>query len=437
MSGDGAPTPRTPAPAPADPPRADVAVVGAGAAGLCAAIHAARAAPAGARVVVVDGQARPGRKILVSGGGRCNVLPAEDDPSAFHTGGSPHLVRRVLAAFPLDAQARWFERDLGVPLRVEEETRKRFPRSGRAADVLAALLAAAAEAGAELVVPFRVETLTRADGGFVIGADDGRRLVAERVILATGGKSVPKTGSDGHGYALARRLGHTVTPPFPALVPLLGGDAATHALSGLSVPVAWRAVADGRTAARGAGAFLFTHRGFSGPAVLDASHHVIRDGAELRIAFAERDAAAWQALLRDAPGERRLAAFLAETLPRRLARERAERAGCPPDLPLGQLDRGRRRRLAELLGDWPLPVTGHRGFAVAEVTGGGVPLAELTTRDLASRLVPGLHLCGEVLDVFGRIGGFNFQWAWASGRVAGLAAATETGHPGCADGGKV
>ncbi len=401
-------------------------IVGAGGAGLMAGIWAARTASGRQEVLLLEGAREPGRKILISGGGRCNVLPSLSEPDDFFTQGSRHVLRRLLATWPLAEQRDFFERDLGVPLVIEEETGKLFPAVQKARAVRDRLAGAAREAGAEILCPWLVAAIAHADGGFLLTADDGRTLLARRLLLATGGRSVPKTGSDGAGYAFARTLGHTLLPTYPALVPLTTEDARFTALAGIALPVRWRALAGGRIVEERTRELLFTHHGFSGPAVLDASHWHTRAGAEIRMAWAGLGRDDWERVLDAGGGGRRaVATALEAALPARLAELLCSLGGVAPTLQLAQLDRARRERLLDTLADFPLPVSGSRGFAVAEVTGGGVPLGEVDPRTLESRVCPGLFLCGEILDVVGRIGGFNFQWAWATGRLAGQAAATE------------
>ena len=403
--------------------QSQVVVVGAGAAGLVAAVFAARA---GASVVVVERTRRGGKKIVVSGGGRCNVLPAEVDVSRFVTDSSPNTLRRILRTWPLAEQRRFFEDDLGIPL--AREGPKLFPVSNRATDVRDALVGAAAEAGAELRFSTSVTDVRREGAGWTVETDGGP-LAAGRVVVATGGLSVPKTGSDGFGLALAARLGHALVPTYPALTPLTAGDGASpHAeLSGVSL-TAHVAAPAGKRGVETAGGFLFTHRGYSGPAVLDVSHLTTLsrergDGSQpVRVAWTGRDERAWDAELRR-HGPETVASLLRAELPTRLADALLAEAGVPPERTRAELRRDERRRLARALGAYELPWTGDEGYKKAEVTGGGVPLGDVDPATLESRRAPGLHLCGEVLDAFGPIGGYNFLWAWATGRLAGLAAA--------------
>ena len=401
-----------------------VAVVGAGAAGLMAAIHAARGGQCGP-VVVLDGARTLGAKILVSGGGRCNVTHHAVDESAF-AGSTRLAIRKVLRRFDVARTVEFFA-DLGVALK-REETGKLFPVSDRARTVLDALLRSARDAGVAVQHPWRVEAVDRKEGAFLLRSPSGERREADRVVLASGGCSLPKTGSDGHGYSIARSLGHSVTPRvFPGLVPLtLPRDHPLCALSGLSAParVEVRA-ASGRRLARMEGALLCTHFGVSGPAALDISRYWIEarfddPGATLVVCWlplVPRDDL--DAALRGL-GPRTPGALLERWLPDRLARALCTLTGVDANRPGHRLTRHDRVALAGALLEMPLPVTGDRGFGYAEVTAGGVPLSEVRLETMESRVCPGLYLCGEICDVDGRIGGFNFQWAWASGYVAGV-----------------
>ena len=405
------------------PPPREVAVIGAGAAGTMAAIFAAGA---GARTLLLERTRDGGRKILISGGGRCNILPARLDERRFVTDSSVHTLRNILRAWPLAEQVTFFERELGLPLVEERETEKLFPASHRARDVRDGLLALARRRGAAFMPETTVTGLRPEGGRWVIERDGAAALVADAVVVATGGLSVPTTGSDGRGLAILRGLGHTIHPTYPALTPLTASPAPFAALAGVSLPVTIVA-RNGERTARASGGFLFTHRGYSGPAVLDVSHVAVRSrmehgAARLTVRWTSLDAAGWDAALRP-EGTRTVGGALRRRLPDRLADALAAEAGVAPDRTLAQLPREERRRLIAMLCEGELPWTGDEGYRKAEVTGGGVSLAEIDPRTMESRRCPGLFLCGEVLDAFGPIGGYNFLWAWVTGRAAGVAAA--------------
>ncbi|MGE0360343.1 MAG: NAD(P)/FAD-dependent oxidoreductase [Vicinamibacterales bacterium] len=399
-----------------------VVVIGAGAAGLTAAI-AAR--DAGAAVTLVERTADGGRKILISGGGRCNVLPAQAAPGRFVSEAAPALVRGLLGAWPLREQRRFFEADLGIALALEDGSGKLFPVSNRARDVRDGLVARARDAGVVLRFATTVTHVEGRNGAWAVGTSSGV-VPADRVVVATGGLSVPATGSDGLGFEIARRLSHVVQPTYAALTPLTAAPAVHADLAGVSLSVRLEA-ASTRERARAEGGFLFTHRGYSGPAVLDVSHVAVRSqwpGAEragVRVAWTAMDTAGWHAALADGRG--RAATVLGRHLPQRLADRLVAEAGIPIERTCAQLRREERATLVRLLTEYPLPWTGDEGYRTAEVTGGGVALDDVHRATLESRRAPGLHFCGEVLDAFGPIGGHNFSWAWSTGWTAGRGAA--------------
>jgi predicted Rossmann fold flavoprotein len=409
----------------------DLAVAGAGAAGLMAAIEAGRtAARLGRRtsIVLLDGARTLGAKILVAGGGRCNVTHHAVDASAF-AGSTAPAIRKVLRRFDVPATVRFFEAE-GVRLK-REETGKLFPVTDRSRTVLDALLKAARAAGIHLVHPWRVESIERTGASFMLRGPAGC-IEAGKVIVATGGKALPKSGSDGHGFELARRLGHTTTPRIhPGLVPVVLDDASfVRAISGVAVPAAVELRSgSGKRLAGFAGSTLCTHFGLSGPPVLDISRYWIDARAQDPEAhlvvnwlpsFDARSLV--EALERTRGGA---GAWLRSRLPDRLAEALVREAGVDPAVPIDRIPRASRTALGMSVCAWRVPARSDRGFTHAEVTAGGVPLAELRLDTLESRVCPGLYLAGEILDVDGRIGGFNFQWAWASGFVAGRSAATD------------
>jgi predicted Rossmann fold flavoprotein len=405
-------------------PNHRVAVIGAGAAGSMAAIFAAGA---GADTLLLERTKDGGRKILISGGGRCNILPARVDETRFVTDSSPHTLRNILRSWPLDAQIEFFERDLALPLVEEADSAKLFPASNRARDVRDGLLRLAARRGARFLPHTRVTGLVPDGGRWRIEREGGPPLDVDAVVVASGGLSVPSTGSDGAGLAMLAGLGHTIHSTYAALTPIVQEPPALGTLAGVSLPVTVTA-RDGRRTAASAGGFLFTHRGYSGPSILDVSHVIARSRAEgdgsarLLVRWTQLDEAAWERALTP-EGTRTVGGVLRRELPERLADTLAELAGVSPAQPLAQLRRADRHRLIERLMRSELPWTGDEGYRKAEVTGGGVSLSEIDPRTLESRLHAGLHVSGEALDAFGPIGGYNFLWAWATGRAAGLGAA--------------
>ncbi len=408
---------------------ADVALVGAGAAGLAAAIFIRRGNSTRS-VLLLDGAKRPGAKILVSGGTRCNVTNRVVSERDFW-GGRRSIIRRILRAFTANDTVEFF-RGLDVPLR-EEADGKLFPESGRARDVLNALLRGADAAGVDLLSDHRVLGVERADGGFRIVTARGA-IHSEYVVLATGGRSLPKTGSDGAGFEFARSLGHTIVPTTAALVPLVldeAHDAAIHReLSGVSHEVELSVWVDGRIATRLRGSLLWTHFGVSGPVSLNASRHWLRaelEGRPVRLTASfcpgdtfETQETLWTTMAAARPKASVLTG-LSGRLPAAVSAAIVGRLKIDPARQLAHLTRAERRALARALVEWPLPVTGCRGYNYAEATAGGVPLDEIDSATMESRVCPGLYLVGEMLDVDGRIGGFNFQWAWSTAYVASRA----------------
>ena len=450
-----------------------VIVVGAGAAGLTAAL---RAAEAGARVTLLNAHPKIGLKILMSGGTRCNVTHQHVDERDYH-GGSRHFVRRILNAFTADEARAWIE-SLGAGLKLEP-TGKFFPVTDDAHSVLDALLGACERAGVTIVAGARVVRIERAgaSGERVAGEAAGEQAVgeaggalrprfrlgiqrvrdsaafgpevaavgerhwplpaaapddwmeADAVVLATGGLSFPRTGSDGTGYALAESLGHTIVPTVPALTPLAASDPWCARLQGLTLDVELTLRVAGRREAITRGSFLFTHFGYSGPAALDLSRHWHYAGGERAVSASflpgerpETLREAWLEAARDPHlGVRK---HLGSRLPDRLVVALCEECGVAPATAPAQVERGRREALLSLVTARALPVTGTLGYEKAEVTAGGVTLSEVDPATLESRKAPGVYLCGEMLDVEGRLGGFNFQWSWSSGTVAGRAAAS-------------
>ena len=386
-------------------PSYDVIVLGAGAAGMMAARVAQQR---GRRVLLIDHNAEPGRKILISGGGRCNFTNLGTAPDRFISA-NPHFAKSALRRYTpqdfialVDAHGiAWHEKTLG-----------QLFCDGSARQIVAMLVDECA--GVHFALGQPVRDVGHADGLFTVthGARTDR---APALIIATGGQAIPKLGATGFAYDLARKFGLKVVEPRPALVPLtLGGaEALFSALSGVATEVIARA---GKAAFRDAA--LFTHRGLSGPAILQASSYW-RHGEALGIDFVPDAATDWLTSVKRARPRSSLKAALADALPTRLAEALAERLALAGELG-GQTDRalteaGRR------LKDWRFKPNGTEGFAKAEVTVGGISTDGLSSQTMMARHVPGLYAIGEAVDVTGWLGGYNFQWAWASGAAAGAA----------------
>ncbi len=406
------------------PSMPQVIVIGAGAAGTMAAIFAAEA---GAETVLLERTRDGGRKILISGGGRCNVLPMQLDEARFVTDSSPNTLRKIVRSWPLEQQRAFFEQDLGIPLAEEPDALKVFPASHRARDVRDGLLAHARAKGVQIRMNTMVTGIHRTPTGWMIERDGAAPMPCDRVIIATGGLSVPNTGSDGTGLRWLESMGHTVHRTYAALTPITGSSPAFAALSGVSLPVTLTAKSDERSATHHGG-FLFTHQGYSGPSTLNVSHVVVRARSErtsparVTVQWTALGDAEWEAALKP-HGARTVTGALRNELPDRLAAVLLELSKVDVHRPLTELRRDERLRLIDVLVRGELPWSGDEGYKKAEVMGGGVALSEIDPRTMESKRHTGLFLCGEVLDAFGPIGGYNFLWAWATGRAAGIGAA--------------
>ena len=405
----------------------DVIVVGAGAAGFLAAIMAKREKPS-LKVFLLDTRTKIGAKILISGGTRCNVTHRQVFAQDYQ-GGARHFIKHVLEAFPSEKTIDFFK-ELGVEL-VLEPTGKYFPTTHSGKTILEALVREAHRLEIELVTGVKIERIKALDEGFVLEDTLGKSWQTRRVVLATGGLSYPETGSDGTGLRMAESLGHHVVDTFPALTPLLSGDEAWQSLSGVALETELSFYRQGKKAATARGALLFTHFGYSGPVALDISRHFAacpkEDQPEIRANFIPgMDEATVEALVKSTSISKHwLKNFLDVEfdLPQSFVDVFIQKNNLDPEALFSKLSRADKRKILECLRQAPLGVTGVVGYKKAEVTAGGVDLKEIRHQTMESRLVPGLYFAGEIVDVEGRIGGFNFQWAWSSGRVAGRALA--------------
>ncbi len=385
----------------------DAIVLGAGGAGMmCAAVAGQR----GRRVLLIDHADAPGKKILISGGGRCNFTNIHAGPDNYLSA-NPHFAKSALRRYtPADFIAlvdryriAWHEKALGQVF-----------CDGSARQMVAMLLAECAAGGVTVKLGAAASEIDHADGRFRVTAGEN---VAEApaLVIATGGPSIPKLGATGFAYDLARRFGMKVVEPRPALVPLtLGGEQVLfRELSGVAAPVV---ASSGKTSFREAA--LFTHRGLSGPAILQISSYW-RHGQEIAINFLPDAERGWLAAAKRARPKARLKTVLGELLPARLADTLSERIGVDGDL--GNVSDKRLEEAERRLADWRFLPNGSEGFAKAEVTAGGISTAELSSQTMESKRVPGLYAIGEGVDVTGWLGGYNFHWAWASGWAAGQA----------------
>jgi len=410
-----------------EPERTSIAIVGGGSAGMVAAIVAAQA---GARVLLLERLGRIGKKLLATGNGRCNLTNlAAGDPLHYH-GRDPSFPVPALAAFPPERTLAFFA-DLGIVPRIEDGGQV-YPWSNQAAAVLDVLRLELERRAIPVRTEFAVTAIERRGRRFQLRSASGATVLASRVILTSGGCASPFLGSDGSGYALARNLGHALVPPFPVLVPLKLASPRLGTVQGLK----WTGgatILDGRDPVhREEGEFLFTAYGISGPAIFRlgrSAGDLLATGKPPTLQldlFPETSPEQLAARLlerRDNHPERSLEAGFTGMLPRRLAAALLRDSGLDPRLPAGSLSPDTASRLASGLKGWSFPVTGTMGWDQAQVTAGGVDSSGVDPLTLESRIVPDLYFAGEVLDVDGDCGGFNLQWAWASGTVAGQAAA--------------
>jgi predicted Rossmann fold flavoprotein len=391
------------------PESCDVLIVGGGAAGLMCALTAGQR---GRRAIVLEGANRVGKKILMSGGGRCNFTNIGATPENFLSA-NPHFCKSALARYTpahfIELVERhriaWHEKELGQ-LFCDESSKQ----------IVAMLLAECAAAGVDIRVGCAIDSVRKSADGFIVSTGSGE-FIAPALVVASGGLSIPSMGASGFGYTIARQFGHAVLPTRAALVPLtLSG---THLerwqdLSGVALPVEARC---GTRSFRGA--MLITHRGISGPAILQISSYWQPGDALTIDLLPELDALT---LLRDQQTQRpssELKTILAEWLPKRFAQRLCE--AMIANLPMKQYRDVALIQIAAELKNWPIVASGTEGYRTAEVTLGGVDTDELSSTTMQSRRVPGLYFIGEVVDVTGHLGGYNFQWAWASGHAAGCA----------------
>ena len=408
----------------------DIVIIGGGASGLAAAIAAGRT-NAAARVCILERLDRVGKKLLVTGNGRCNITNRDQSPERYHSA-EMEAAGAVLGTLPLADTLSFFE-DLGVLVKFDG-TGRGYPYSLQASAVLDALRAGAAEAGAETVCGCRVSGIAPVSGGFRLTLEEeGRKAVcrAERVILAAGGSAAPKLGSDGNGCALLKGLGHTVLPCTPAIVQLKTETVYTKPLKGVKVEGRATLYVNGRKGRSEAGEILFTDYGLSGPPVLQISRAAGAAGQGDRVEVSldcmpEYPFHRVCGMLGDRAARRpdtALESFFTGMLQKRLGQTLVKACGLDLHRRAGDLSPAAWKALASIIKDFRFPVLGTTGWANAQTTAGGLCLGEFSPRTLESRKVKGLYACGEALDVDGDCGGYNLQWAWASGLLAGKSAA--------------
>ena len=400
-----------------------IAVIGGGAAGLMAAVAAAEE---GAGVTILERNPKVGRKILATGNGRCNYTNTESGITRFH-GKDPRFALGALKRFDNQRTIGFFE-NLGIVPRVEERG-KVFPRSGQASSVLDVLRFELERLGAATICDCEVTALDKDRDGFVLRTAAGREYTSEKVIIAAGGRASPNLGSNGSGFTLAEELGHTLIEPFPALVQVKLRAGFLKQTAGIKFNGTAAVEAEGKVLARDRGEILFTTYGVSGPPVLQVSRRVwecLRQGItpfmtlNLVDDMTREELEAFLTMRLAAMPSRPLDLSFVGFINKQLAPVLLKEAGIE-DIrkPAGQVTAAERSRIADLLQNWRLEITATLPWSQAQVTAGGIATGEIDPRTMESRLVPGLFFAGEVIDIDGDSGGFNLQWAWASGWIAG------------------
>lgn len=366
----------------------------------------------GRRVLVIDHAAAPGEKIRISGGGRCNFTNVNAAPGNFISA-NPHFCISALRRYTAKDFTAWVERH---SIAYHEKTLGQLFCDGSAKEIIAMLTSEMAGARVELRLKTSVERVDQTDDGFEL-ATSGGKVACASLVIASGGKSIPKMGATGFGYEIARQFGLSIVETRPALVPLtfeVGMLERLKPLAGVATDVV---VSSGKT--RFAEAMLFTHRGISGPAILQISSYW-REGQAITVDMAPGvDIAATLKTARQTRGKQAVITVLAEHLPRRLAQLVIDEAAAPANV--GDLSDKAISRIAAAVNAWTVKPVGSEGYRTAEVTLGGVDTNGLESKTMQAKAVPGLYFIGEVVDVTGWLGGYNFQWAWSSGWVAGQA----------------
>lgn len=390
-------------------------VVGAGAAGMMAAIHVAQRQHT---VLLLDGQSRVGAKILMSGGTRCNVTNRVISEKDYCTE-SPRIVRNILRYFPSNKSIAFFQ-SIGVDL-IEEKNGQCYPKTQSARTVLDALLKQLKEVGIVLKTNSKVIKMKKNSEGYSV-LTEGTAYQSRTVVLATGGLSYPNTGSDGSGYGLAQKNQHAMIATTPALTPLRMSKNIWTSLMGVSVDARLTLYVDNKKYLHKKTSLLFTHFGVSGLGVLDMSRHWIRsknNGCDVRIdvCFLNNAKQILDEYVCDYP-RKNVKTFLNEHFPQRFSQAVCVFLRLNTATKVSQLLKEQRKSLITFLEGYTLPIANVMGYGKAEVTAGGIAFSNVHSKTLESKQSPGLFFCGEILDVDGRIGGFNFQWAWSSAVVA-------------------
>jgi predicted Rossmann fold flavoprotein len=426
-----------------------VGIFGAGAAGLASAWFAT--GNLSARVTLYEKTEESGKKILISGGSRCNILPGSVSTEDFFTESKAGCLRSIFGQWSLQECREWLEVDVGIEMKYEEETNKVFPVSDSGKLVRNQLLGSCLERGVDVVYGKDVVHIEHDQEHFVCTFKDGSRAVHDRIVLATGGKSFPTLGTIGTGYDILRNIGHQIRTPYPVLTPLKGSIPGAscnqdnpYELAGISlsnadlfVKMKQQSTGKSKRKARNIHAkradVLFTHRGFSGPSVLDLSQYYTMASERNEIVpeyyiswNKSMSYEQWRSALSSVDPKSRMTSCIKNCghIPIRLSKTLCEESGIPEDRIVAELRREERENILERLVNYPLSIDGHEGFSKSEATGGGVHLEEIDCTTMESRIQSGLFICGELCDVHGRIGGFNFYFAWLSGKLAGMNASS-------------
>jgi hypothetical protein len=406
--------------------RVRVAVIGGGASGIVAAIAAAHQ---GAEVAILEKNQRVGRKILATGNGRCNLTNTDLSIANYH-GKNPKFAFTALNRFDFKATVKFFEQ-LGVASKVEEGG-KVFPVSNQASSVLDVLRYELERAGVKIVCEADVVKIGKKGAEFEIYLGDGELLYADRVIIASGGKAAPQFGSNGSGYALAESLGHVIVEPFPALVQLKLSSKFLKHLQGIKFEGSAELIVDDIVVQTASGEILFTAYGISGPPIFrlsrKAGEYLQKNKiVSLRLQLVDNlGPEELEDLLtrrfKWGPGKSVAFSFVG-FLNKKLAPVVLKEAGVDTNKPAGQITARERKKIVHFLQNWSFPVTGNTSWPAAQVTAGGIDVKDINGSTMESRLTPKLYFAGEVVDIDGDCGGYNLQWAWSSGYVAGKNAA--------------
>lgn len=391
-----------------------IAIVGAGAAGMMTAIQCGLR---GIPVEVFDSQKNIGKKILIAGGGRCNVTNHDMSEAHFNSE-NDRFVKNVLMHLLLKDTLQYFE-SRQLPLKLEPEFNKYFPVSDKASDVLDTFTNHLKELNIPLHRESRITDIKKNELDYTLIINEKTELNFDIIVLCTGGKSIPQTGSNGFGYELAKKLGHTIKELNPALTPLLSDETHLSVLSGYSLNCEISLIENEKKVISFTGPVLFTHKGYSGPVILNISRHYITSkcqGKSLRVNWLPGFHKESLMELWKQPEYRKksLLAFLREKFSRQFSDSLIAESYLDAEVSLSEINAEQRKKIFDILFFYPLKITGFKDFAFAEVTSGGIPISEINQKSLESKLNNNFYFAGEILDVDGQLGGYNFQWSFAS-----------------------